>query len=124
MSLSRLATAGSAALAFALAGCDSESPASPDLSPSLGVTRGGGEGQYILSAAGTGLPAALDRSVQQAGGRLVAVYPQVGLAIARSAGWDFPGKAERISGIHQAIPDQRFRWQAPTRVHRLAKPTP
>jgi subtilisin family serine protease len=122
--LSRLASAGSAALAFALAGCGSESPASPDLSPSLGVTRGGGEGQYILSAAGSGLPAALDRSVQQAGGRLVAVYPQVGLAIARSAGWDFAGKAERISGIHRAIPDQRFRWQAPTRVHRLAKRTP
>ena len=57
MPLSRLAYAGSAALAFALAGCGSESPSSPDLSPTLGVTRGGGEGQYILSAAGAGLPA-------------------------------------------------------------------
>jgi subtilisin family serine protease len=64
----------------------------------------------------------LERSVQEAGGRLVAAYPQVGLAIVRSATADFVDKAARIGGIHQAIPDRRIRWLAPARVHQVAQP--
>jgi len=122
MFLPRLVCAGTAALAFVLAGCGSDSPSSPDVAPDLGVARAEAERQYILATNGKGLPAALDRSVQHAGGRLVAAYPQIGLAVVRSATADFADKAARIGGIHQAIPDRRIRWLAPTRVHRVPQP--
>jgi subtilisin family serine protease len=124
MHLSRVGPVAAAAAIFALGGCGPEFPSSPELSPSLGVTLAGGERQYILSITGRTRPAALDRSVQHAGGRLVAAYPQVGLAIARSTTPDFASKAARIAGIDQAMPDQRIRWLAPTRTHPLADPTP
>ena len=121
MFLFPLAVAAAALVVLTLGGCGSESVASPELSANIGSPRSGHEDQYILSASTAHLPASLDRAVQEAGGRLVAEYPQVGLAIVRSATADFAARAARIGGIHQAIPDRRMRWLAPTRVHRVVQ---
>jgi subtilisin family serine protease len=105
-----------------LAGCGSE-PASPNLTPSIGAASRDTRRQYILAAQGNALPAALNRSVQQAGGQLVAAYPRVGLAIATSGASDFASQATQISGIHGVIADRRVQWLPPTRFHRAGKPS-
>jgi subtilisin family serine protease len=111
-----------AGLLLALSACSSDAPSSPDLSPDLAARRAGGAREYILASAGNRLPAALDRSVQAAGGQLVRSFPQVGLAVARSSAAGFAAKAGRIAGIQHAVEDRRVRWVPPARTRAAAQP--
>ncbi len=104
-----------------LLGC-TDTPSSPSERVDAAVGRLGGERQYILAGPTDKLPAALGRSVQAAGGRLIASYPQVGLAIARSGSGDFATKAARIAGIAHAIEDRRVAWLPPARTRAADKP--
>jgi lantibiotic leader peptide-processing serine protease len=88
----------------------------------MATRRVAGERQYILAGPTHKLPPALDRSVQVAGGRLVASYPQVGLAIARSGAADFAVKAGRVNGIQHVIEDRRVTWIPRPRFHRTGEP--
>jgi subtilisin family serine protease len=109
-----------------LGACSPDGSAGPDLTAGVVTTsesaRASAAGQYILSATGSRLPDGLYRSVQEAGGRLVAAYPLVGLAIATSEGPDFASRATRIAGIHRAIADQRVQWLPPVEFHLLRQP--
>jgi subtilisin family serine protease len=122
MQLPRLWVAGAAVLFLAFGACSSDAPSFPDLAPNLAARSLSADRQYILSGSGNKLPNGLDRSVQVAGGKLVAAYPQVGLAIARSGAGDFATKAGRIGGIQHAVPDLRVKWLPPQRTRAAGKP--
>src|SRR5688572_7687540 len=124
MAFPRLALISAAVLLLALGACNSDAATSPDVPPDLATRRVGGERQYILAGPAHKLPAALDHAVQLAGGRLIASYPQVGLAIARSRAADFGVKAGRINGVEHAIEDRRVAWVPPARFRPSGEPWP
>ena len=61
--------------------------------------------QYLVVAAGNDFPDARVQAVQQAGGQIVKVFPQIGLAVATSADPEFPAKTKSINGIQSVVPD-------------------
>lgn len=63
------------------------------------------EEQYLVVAAANDFPDARVQEVQSAGGQIVKVFPQIGLAVATSADPEFPAKAEAIAGIESVVPD-------------------
>jgi subtilisin family serine protease len=63
------------------------------------------EEQYLVVAAGNGFPEDRVQEVEQAGGQIVKVLPQIGLAVAISADPEFPAKAKSIAGIQSVVPD-------------------
>ena len=64
-----------------------------------------GEEQYLVVASNNGFPDDRVQAVQQAGGKIVKVFPQIGLAVATSADPDFPARARGIAGIGSVVPD-------------------
>jgi subtilisin family serine protease len=122
MRLSRHAVAGGSALLLALGACTADAPSSPDVAPNFAARARGGEQQYILAAGSNKLPKDLDRQVSLAGGRLVAAYPEVGLAIARTSSPGFAARAGSIAGIQQVVLDQRVRWLPPQRTRDAGQP--
>ncbi|MGH7630357.1 MAG: S8 family serine peptidase [Gemmatimonadales bacterium] len=94
----------------------------PPTAPTLARAEGAGEREYILASPGARLPAGLREQVESSGGRLVASYPQVGLAIVRSGNPDFARTAERITGIAHAVEDRRIAWLPPARTRAADKP--
>ena len=63
------------------------------------------EEQYLVVAAGNTFPESRVQDVKDAGGKIVKVFPQIGLAVATSADPDFPAKAEAIVGVASVVPD-------------------
>ncbi|MDM8007556.1 MAG: S8 family serine peptidase [Phycisphaerae bacterium] len=62
-------------------------------------------GQYLVVAAGNDFPDSRVQAVQQAGGQVVKVFPQIGVAVAISDDPDFPAKAKAITGLQSVVPD-------------------
>ena len=63
------------------------------------------EEQYLVVAAANDFPDARVQEVQSAGGRIVKVFPQIGLAVAASDDPEFPARAQAIAGIQSVVPD-------------------
>ncbi len=61
--------------------------------------------QYLVVAAGNDFPEERVQAVGAAGGQIVKVFPQIGLAVATSADPEFPTKAKSITGIKSVVPD-------------------
>jgi subtilisin family serine protease len=80
------------------------------------------QGRYLLAGRVGELPSGLERQVVAAGGTLVAAYPEVGLAIARSGAPEFATQAARIPGIQHAVADQRVAWLPPLRTRASGSP--
>jgi len=64
-----------------------------------------GQEQYLVVATSNDFSDGRVREVEQAGGTIVKVFPQIGLAVATSADPDFPTKAKGIAGIGSVVPD-------------------
>ena len=64
-----------------------------------------GEESYLVVAANNDFPDARVQAIQEAGGEIVNVFPQIGLAVATSADPDFPAKAKGVAGISSVVPD-------------------
>jgi subtilisin family serine protease len=65
----------------------------------------GEEEQYLVVATANDFPDARVQEVQSAGGQIMKVFPQIGLAVATSADPGFPAKAEAIEGVASVVPD-------------------
>lgn len=65
---------------------------------SAGVVQAQAE-QYLVVAAGNDFSQTQVQAVQQAGGQILKVFPQIGLAVATSDDPAFPAKAKAITGI-------------------------
>jgi subtilisin family serine protease len=63
------------------------------------------EEQYLVVAAGNNFPDDRVQAVVEAGGQIVKVFPQIGLAVATSADPDFIAKAETVQGVASVVPD-------------------
>jgi lantibiotic leader peptide-processing serine protease len=63
------------------------------------------EEQYLVVAAGNDFPDDRVQAVQQAGGQVVKVFPQIGLAVAISDDPEFPARAQGITGVKSVVPD-------------------
>jgi subtilisin family serine protease len=61
--------------------------------------------QYLVVAAGNDFPDARVQAVQQAGGQVVKVFPQIGVAVATSVDPEFAARAKGITGIKSVVPD-------------------
>jgi subtilisin family serine protease len=69
-----------------------------------GVTQAEEE-QYLVVATGNDFPEGRVQEVRSAGGQIVKVFPQIGLAVATSDDPEFPAKAKSITGIQSVVPD-------------------
>jgi len=58
---------------------------------------------YLLIATGDDLPGGLAAKVKSAGGTLVRTMPDIGVAVAESAGSDFVKKARKIKGMKSVV---------------------
>ncbi|HET8622029.1 MAG TPA: S8 family serine peptidase, partial [Gemmatimonadales bacterium] len=121
MHFSPYAVSGAAAVLLVLGSCNNDAPSAPDVVPDRAYRTLTGEQHYILAAPGNTLPSGLDQHVRHAGGRLIAAFPQVGLALARSGDADFPAKVRHIPGIQHAIPDKRVVWLPPSHTRTAAQ---
>jgi subtilisin family serine protease len=106
-----------------MASCSYDAGVTPDrtadhATPSLV----GGRGRYILAGPIGKLPNELASQIEAVGGELVAAYPQVGLALARSSAPDFATQAARIPGIQRALADQRVAWLPALRTYNAGEP--
>src|SRR5690606_24538238 len=70
-------------------------------------------GRYLLLGKNDKLPANLAASVTAAGGTLVSVMPQIGVAVAQGGAADFATKAARIAGVESVAPDVLIQWHDP-----------
>lgn len=68
-------------------------------------TAAGAEEYLVLANSSKRLPGRFDRQVQQAGGRVVARLPQIGLAVVSSNERDFDLRAQGIRGVRSVVPN-------------------
>jgi lantibiotic leader peptide-processing serine protease len=61
--------------------------------------------QYLVVAAGNDFSQTQIQAVQQAGGHVIKVFPQIGVAVATSADLAFPARAQGIAGVQSVVPD-------------------
>lgn len=67
------------------------------------------DGQYIIvMAAKQGIPKNLESAILEAGGELIDIMAQVGMAVAVSEDQDFPERASGIPGVLGVIPDLKI----------------
>lgn len=62
--------------------------------------------QYLVVASGNDFPESRVQAVQQAGGQVIKVFPQIGVAVVTSGDPAFPTKAKAITGIQSVAPDR------------------
>ncbi len=71
-------------------------------------------GQFVVTANGSkGLPTKFDKAVADAGGRVVARLPQIGIAIVESDAPDFDLKARGINGVRSVVQDFVLQYARP-----------
>lgn len=103
-----------AATALLLAGCSpdmQQNITAPDLSPSFssaGETR-----TFVITGKNGSLPASLDAQVTLAGGTLVGMHPEIGIAFASSTSGDFDARVAAHSGIESVVADMEVSWILP-----------
>lgn len=105
-------------LLLMLGGCSSD-PLEMDTLETSGIAveapKGGGNDDEVgsmqhLLVASNQLPADLEAMVTAAGGTLLQVMPEIGLAVVQANTGDFAAKASAISGIRSVIPDLNLQW--------------
>lgn len=97
----------------ALAGCADHTTAPPELrvgTASFSQTAGGT--QYVVLARTT-LPAGFAQDVAAAGGEVVSVLPEIGMAVVTSSAPGFAAALSRNRAIEQVTPDVTVDWQRP-----------
>ncbi|HEX6940931.1 MAG TPA: S8 family serine peptidase [Longimicrobiales bacterium] len=110
----RLSGAFLAATALAITACadDATTPAEPDVAaPSFAVAGGGSD--FIVIARAEALPPDFEARMRDAGGVVRRAYPQVGVAVVRSADPAFDVRAAGVPGIDVVVPDLVIQWQEP-----------
>lgn len=70
-------------------------------------------GRYIILSRGAGLPNRLEDRIQSAGGEIVKVMPEIGVAIAIAHSPDFIENAARINGIESVTEDIILQYTDP-----------
>jgi lantibiotic leader peptide-processing serine protease len=111
------------ALLFFIAGCvehaDESSPLAPSTknnSDQLSYVQTNGfdfTGRYIILGQGTNLPNNLEAAIKLAGGNLVTVIPEIGVAIAEGTAPKFAERAAKIRGVESVSPDVIIQWIDP-----------
>ncbi|HRQ23242.1 MAG TPA: S8 family serine peptidase, partial [Anaerolineales bacterium] len=79
------------------------------------VTAASQSQSYILMAKGNTLPKNLEARVNQAGGSITRLVPEVGIAVVSSANRKFASAAGRISGVSMVMPNISIQWVDPQR---------
>lgn len=113
-------------LTVALVSCDStmlDSQTSESKTPVTDVFNGSSAseisengintGRYIILSSGANLPNRLERSIQNAGGEIVRVMPEIGVAIAIAHSPDFVKNATKINGIESITEDIILQYTNP-----------
>jgi lantibiotic leader peptide-processing serine protease len=62
-------------------------------------------GRFLILSKSQKLPDNLEESIQNAGGKIVKTFPQIGVAVAVALSGDFHSKASMINGIESVTPD-------------------
>jgi lantibiotic leader peptide-processing serine protease len=73
---------------------------------------------YILMANGNNLPINLEGRVNQAGGTITRLVPEIGMAVVSSSNPNFASLAARIPGVLSAMPNIAVQWVDP--LHQVA----
>lgn len=75
------------------------------------ATASTGEGEYIvLFRAANGLPAGVEQMIARAGGTVVRLLPQIGVAVTRSNRTDFDTLLQRESSVGRVVRDLDVQW--------------
>jgi subtilisin family serine protease len=106
---------------LALAAC-----AEPPVTPIPTLTQGrnvssivGEEQTYVILGAGEANPADLDALVSASGGSMIASYPEIGVAYARSASASFQSQLAEAGGIESVTPDMLVQWTDPAEASQV-----
>ena len=115
---SRHLLAGAALLSLGAAACADSQPTAPDAvaaAPALAAARSSEPTNdfILILPEGAAVPTTLKSDVAAAGGTLLSVQPELGLAYANSTAPDFEAKAARIKGVQRAVRDLVVQWTDP-----------
>jgi len=115
---SRHLLAGAALLSLGAAACsDDRQPSAPTAAPAPALASARAmesTNDFILILPeGAAVPSTLKADVAKAGGTLLSVQPELGLAYATSTAADFEAKAEKIKGVQHAVRDVLVEWTDP-----------
>lgn len=102
------------ALAAFAAACVKDTALAPRANtPSFAALAATGEASYVILGTGNALSDKLAADVAAAGGRLTAVIPQIGVAIASSSDPAFLDNAGKIPGVQGVAADLVAQWTEP-----------
>lgn len=109
-----LALAAAAALAAGACSTDRDtSPLAADPSgTSLNTGVGSGNGSYMILGRNGALPSDLEARVQAAGGRVISMIPEIGVAFAEPVSPGFAAAAAGIGGVEAVSPDVVLQYTA------------
>jgi subtilisin family serine protease len=116
---SRHLLAGAVLLSLGAAACSDDSqPSAPDAvagTPAMAAARASEPTNdfILILPEGVAPSSTLKRDVAAAGGTLLSVQPELGLAYANSSAPDFEAKAAKLKGVQHAVRDLMVQWTDP-----------